>query len=168
MPDPACGSHDGHRILVVDDNRAVREALVTLLEGRGFSARGVGNGREALEALRTGFDACLILLDLMMPIMDGWKFRDLQRQDPRLADIPIVVLATLSDAKTAAIKMDALAGFAKPLESLDRLVELVGTHCPHAPPRSTGRTDDRAVARATQVLRGGRSASNAGARSPAR
>src|SRR5262245_48077066 len=95
-----CTQH-GHRILVVDDNRAVREALVTLLEARGFGARGVSNGREALETLRAGFEACLILLDLTMPIMDGWKFRELQRQDPRLAEIPVVVLATLSDATTA-------------------------------------------------------------------
>src|SRR5690349_37218 len=101
MADPMAGGHDGHRILVVDDNRTVREALVTLLEARGFAARGVGNGREALEALRAGFGACLILLDLTMPIMDGWKFRELQRQDPRLAGIPVVVLTTLSDATTA-------------------------------------------------------------------
>ena len=102
MDDPAPGAHPGHRILVIDDNRAVREALVTLLEARGFGARGVSNGREALETLRAGFEACLILLDLTMPIMDGWKFRELQRQDPRLAEIPVVVLATLSDATTAA------------------------------------------------------------------
>jgi CheY-like chemotaxis protein len=164
MADPAPGAH-GHRILVVDDNRAVREALVTLLDGRGFSARGVGNGREALEALRSGFDACLILLDLTMPIMDGWKFREVQRQDAKLADIPIVVLATLSDAKTAADRMGALAGFAKPLERLDRLIELIGAHCPHATRRGT---DHRAVTRAAAVLSGNRPGSNVGARSPLR
>jgi CheY-like chemotaxis protein len=154
MDDPAPGANHGHRILVVDDNRAVREALVTLLEARGFGARGVSNGREALETLRAGFEACLILLDLTMPIMDGWKFRELQRQDPRLAEIPVVVLATLSDATTAATKMGALAGFAKPLERLDRLVELVGGHCPHGASRRVGRTEDRAVARARRVLSG--------------
>lgn len=154
MDDPAPGAHHGHRILVVDDNRAVREALVTLLEARGFDARGVSNGREALETLRAGFQACLILLDLTMPIMDGWKFRELQREDPRLAEIPVVVLATLSDATTAATKMGALAGFAKPLERLDRLVELVGTHCPHGASRRVGRTEDRAVAQARRVLSG--------------
>jgi CheY-like chemotaxis protein len=151
-------------VLIVEDDMDVRELMDVLLTTHGFETMTAANGREALQQMRAR-RPCVVLLDLMMPIMDGWKFRDLQRQDPRLADIPIVVLATLSDAKTAAIKMDALAGFAKPLESLDRLVELVGAHCPHAPPRSTGRTD---VARATQVLRGGRSASNAGARSPAR
>jgi CheY-like chemotaxis protein len=168
MADSACGRDQGHRILVVDDNRAVREALVTLLESRGFDARGVGNGREALAALRAGFDACLILLDLTMPIMDGRKFRDLQRQDAALADIPIVVLSTLSDAKTAAAEMGALAGFAKPLESLDRLVELVGAHCPHEPHKRTARADDRTMARATQVLRGNGSFANAGVRPPLR
>ena len=69
--------HGGHRVLVVDDNRSVREPLVTLLEGRGFSARGVGNGREALQTLRDGFDACLILLDLTMPIVAGVRVCEL-------------------------------------------------------------------------------------------
>jgi CheY-like chemotaxis protein len=158
MAEPTNGGHDGHRILVVDDNRAVREALITLLEARGFSARGVGNGREALETLRAGFDACLILLDLTMPIMDGWKFRELQRQDARLTRIPVVVLTTLSDATTAATKMGALAGFAKPLERLDRLVDLVGAHCPHGASRRIGGAEHRAVARATEVLSGSSSA----------
>ena len=147
MSEPACIPHEGHRVLVVDDNRTVREALVTLLEGRGFSARGVANGREALEALRGGFEACLILLDLTMPIMDGWRFRTLQRQDPKLAAIPVVVLATLSDAEKAAAKMGAVGGFAKPLEKLEELVRLVATHCPHAPTKGVG---SRAAQRAAQ------------------
>ena len=120
---------EGHRILVVDDNRSVREGLVTLLEKRGFSARGVGNGREALQTLREGFDACLILLDLTMPIMDGWTFRKAQQADARLAAIPVVVLAALTDAKKAAEKMGATAGLAKPLD-VDRVVALVADHCP--------------------------------------
>ena len=148
MSEPACAAHERHRVLVVDDNRSVREAMVTLLEGRGFSARGVGNGREALETLRAGFDACLILLDLTMPIMDGWKFRGVQQQDPRLADIPVVVLAALSDATEAATKMGAVAGFAKPLKRLEQLVQLVSAHCPHVPTKGTG---SRAAQRAAQV-----------------
>src|SRR4029450_8356541 len=109
-------AHETHRVLVVDDNRAVREALVSTLEGRGCGARGVGNGREALQTLRDGFDACLILLDLTMPIMDGSKFRAAQKQDPNLADIPIVVLSTKPDPAKTAAKLGAVAGFAKPLD----------------------------------------------------
>lgn len=79
----------GHRVLVVDDNPAIRMPLVALLEAQGFSARGVRNGREALRTLREGYQACLILLDLTMPIMDGWKFRAAQQQDDELASIPV-------------------------------------------------------------------------------
>ena len=132
MSDGACTTNAGHRILVVDDNRAVREALVTLLEGRGFAARGVANGREALQTLRAGFDACLILLDMTMPIMDGRKFRAAQRQDPALADVPIVVMAALSDPAEAASELGAVGGLAKPIADVEPLVQMVSAHCPRA------------------------------------
>jgi CheY-like chemotaxis protein len=137
---------DGHRVLVVDDNRAIREPLVTLLEGRGFSARGVGNGREALQTLRDGFHACLILLDLTMPIMDGWAFRAVQQGEPKLAAIPVVVLTALTDPKKAAEEMGAIAGFAKPLD-LDHLMRLVAEHCPRTvlPSRASSAAADRAA-----------------------
>ena len=142
--------HDGHRVLVVDDNRSVREPLVTLLEGRGFSARGVGNGREALQMLHDGFDACLILLDLTMPIMDGWTFRTVQRAERELAEIPVVVLTALTDPKKAAEELGAVAGFSKPLD-LEHLMRLVAEHCPHTVPRT--RAASGAADRAAQILR---------------
>jgi len=146
MSGPARVAHAGHRILIVDDNRSVREPLVALLEAEGFGARGVANGREALETLRAGFDACLILLDLTMPIMDGWKFRAVQQQDPTLADIPVVVMAALSDARKAALKLGAVAGFAKPLNDLGQLVQLVSAHCPRGcPNRAATRAAHRAA-----------------------
>jgi len=80
-----------HKVLVVEDTADTREALVMLLRGEGFEADGVENGLEALRQLRAGYDACLILLDLWMPVMDGWQFRFEQRRDPTLADIPVVV-----------------------------------------------------------------------------
>jgi CheY-like chemotaxis protein len=147
MSDTACTTNAGHRILVVDDNRAVREALVTLLEGRGFGARGVANGREALETLRGGFDACLILLDMTMPIMDGRKFRAAQRQDPALADIPVVVMAALSDPAEAASELGAVGGLGKPIADIEPLVQLVSAHCPRA---SASRSSTRAGNRAAQ------------------
>lgn len=151
MSDSACTSHAGHRVLVVDDNRSVREGLVTLLEGRGFGARGVANGREALEALRGGFDACLILLDMTMPIMDGRKFRAAQQQDPTLVDIPIVVMAALSDPRDAAADLGAVGGLAKPIADVEPLVRLVAAHCPRA---SAGRMNARAGQRAARSLTG--------------
>lgn len=147
MADPACSTPTGHRILVVDDNRAVREALVTLLERRGFGARGVANGREALQTLRAGFDACLILLDMTMPIMDGRKFRAAQQQEPALADIPIVVMAALSDPSQAASELGAIGGLAKPIADVEPLVELVSSHCPRV-------AASRVAARPAGVRRG--------------
>ena len=149
MSETACSTHAGHRILVVDDNRSVREALVTLLEGRGFGARGVANGREALETLRGGFDACLILLDMTMPIMDGRKFRAAQQQDPALADIPVVVMAALSDPEEAATQLGAIAGLAKPIADVEPLVQLVSARCPRV---GTSRGNARAGRRAAQSL----------------
>lgn len=149
MSDTDCTTNTGHRILVVDDNRSVREALVTLLEGRGFAARGVANGREALQTLRGGFDACIILLDETMPIMDGRKFRAAQQQDPALAEIPVVVMAALSDPGKTASELGAIGGLAKPIADVEPLVRLVSEHCPRA---AANRMSARAGHRAAQSL----------------
>jgi CheY-like chemotaxis protein len=84
-------------ILIVEDNPDSRETLTMVIEGMGYAVSAVSNGREALEYLRTHSLPCLILLDLMMPVMDGWEFRDRQRQDPELADIPILVVSAVND-----------------------------------------------------------------------
>jgi CheY-like chemotaxis protein len=121
-----------HRILVVEDNGNARESLVLLLQAEGFEADGAENGREALRVLREGYDACLILLDLMMPIMDGWTFRVEQRQDPRLADIPVAVLTATVNPGQEAQRLGAVAALQKPLD-IGRLLELVARYCsqPH-------------------------------------
>ena len=118
-----------HRILVVEDNGGTRDSLILLLQSEGFEAEGVENGREALRVLREGHDACLILLDLMMPIMDGWAFRVEQRRDARLADIPVVVLTAMVDPLREARRLNAVAGLQKPLD-IPALLELVAKYCP--------------------------------------
>ena len=118
-----------HRVLVVEDNGGARESLVMLLQVEGFEAEGVENGREALRRLRGGYDACLILLDLMMPIMDGWSFRVEQRHDPRLAEIPVAVLTATVDPAREAQRLGAVAAFQKPLD-VARLLEVVAQYCP--------------------------------------
>lgn len=81
-------------ILIVDDDSDVRSALAELLEEEGFSVEAARNGREALIRLRTGkIHPALILLDLMMPGMDGWDFRSEQMRDPRLASVPVVIVS---------------------------------------------------------------------------
>jgi CheY-like chemotaxis protein len=79
-------------IVVVDDDTDLRETLGELLCEEGYETRLFGNGRAALEFLRRGERAKLILLDLMMPEMDGWQFREEQLKDLGLKDIPVVVM----------------------------------------------------------------------------
>ena len=118
-----------HRILVVEDNGDTRDSILMLLQAEGFEAEGVENGREALRKLREGYDAGLILLDLMMPVMDGWAFRVEQRHDQRFADIPVVVLTATVDPAREARRLGVIAGLQKPLDVV-QLVDVVAKYCP--------------------------------------
>jgi len=81
-------------ILIVDDDNDIRAALSELLEAEGFSVEGAPDGREALARLRAAkVHPAVILLDLMMPGMDGWDFRSEQMRDPRLAAVPVVIVS---------------------------------------------------------------------------
>lgn len=108
-------------LLIVDDDADVREALASVLEDEGYKVLIAESGRAALETLRRGARPTLILLDLMMPVMDGYEFRARQLQDPDLAKIPVVVLtAGAMDPRVEAL--GAVRSFRKPV-SLERLLE---------------------------------------------
>src|SRR6516225_11825782 len=79
-------------ILIVDDDSDVRRALTELLEDEGYAVAGAANGRAALEMIRGGIRPSIILLDLMMPGMNGWDFRSAQLRDPELSAVPVVVV----------------------------------------------------------------------------
>jgi CheY-like chemotaxis protein len=79
-------------LLLVDDDRDIRETLGELLVDEGFRVEASWNGQTALARLEEGFRPDVILLDIMMPAMDGLTFRALQRKQPALADIPVVGL----------------------------------------------------------------------------
>ncbi len=81
-----------HTILVVEDDPDVRSALAELLSGEGYDVAVTADGGEALETLRAGLLPSVILLDLMMPNVDGWDFRRAQLDDPKLAAVPVVLL----------------------------------------------------------------------------
>jgi DNA-binding response OmpR family regulator len=98
-------------VLVVEDDASLRDLIAQQLHLAGFAPATAPNGFEALNLLRMGFPAKLILLDLKMPIMDGWAFRAAQRRDPDLADIPVIVM-TGRDATG----IDAAAVFHKPFD----------------------------------------------------
>lgn len=117
-------------ILVVDDDEAIREALAEVLEDEGYQVRSAANGREALRLLRSAAAApAVILLDLMMPVMSGWDFREAQRQDAALASIPVVVLSADRDVAAKAASVQAQGYLPKPV-SLDTLLDTVSRYCP--------------------------------------
>jgi CheY-like chemotaxis protein len=119
-------------IFVVDDDKDIRESLLQVLEDEGYTAHGASNGVEALVLLRDLVVAarrpCVILLDLMMPVMDGWAFRAEQLGDPQLAPIPVVVLTADGHAREKAARLSACAGLAKPI-GLAQLLAAVEPHC---------------------------------------
>ena len=85
-------------VLVVEDDIDIREALTGLLSEEGYAVSACANGLEALKHLRAGRHADVILLDLMMPVMDGWQFRVLQKRDPELASRVDALRTTFSDS----------------------------------------------------------------------
>jgi CheY-like chemotaxis protein len=109
------------RILVVEDNAATREALALILEGSGYEVQTAAHGRAALDHLQTGQRPDLILLDLMMPVMDGWQFRVVQRSDADLAGIPVIVCTAASEAQRRSEILGAVAYLSKPVEVEDLL-----------------------------------------------
>jgi CheY-like chemotaxis protein len=110
------------RVLVVDDDPVLRETLEAVLAGEGYEVEAAGNGLEALSVL-PGWRPDLIILDLMMPIMDGWRFRAEQRQTPS-ADVPVLVLTSHWDAASAGAGIDATEMLRKPFD-LDQLLNTI-------------------------------------------
>jgi len=104
------------KILVVEDEFSQREALAEVLSRLGYEVQCAANGSEALELMRHSESLPgLILLDLMMPVMDGWEFRVEQRKDRALAEVPVVVLSALDDTAQKTLKDGAAAFLSKPL-----------------------------------------------------
>jgi CheY-like chemotaxis protein len=116
------------KVLVVDDDTLAREAMRSILERQGFSVAAAANGREALNYLQTHAQPRVILLDLMMPVMNGWEFRRAQRRDPVLAPIPVVVCSGVEDVPAEAALVAAQDHLQKPIQP-EELVEKVGHFC---------------------------------------
>ncbi len=111
-------------VMVVDDDEALRESVCELLEEFGYTAVAAANGVAALEQLRREPEKPdVILLDLMMPGMNGWQFRDAQLSDPELSDIPVVVMTATREVR--GIQADDVVY--KPV-NLDRLIDAVSRH----------------------------------------
>ncbi len=103
-------------IVVVEDDLDIREALTQILEFEGYVVASASNGKEALDYLRSHERPALILLDLMMPVMDGWQFRIEQHKDDALAGIPVVIISADARAFHKATLIGAIAYLKKPVE----------------------------------------------------
>jgi CheY-like chemotaxis protein len=102
-------------VLVVEDDAITREALSLILEEEGYTVVGAANGREAIDCLHTARRPDVIVLDLMMPVMNGWEFRSRQRQDPDLAAIPVIVVSADSHIQQSAAAIGAADYLQKPI-----------------------------------------------------
>ena len=112
-------------VLLVEDDLPIRDSLGEALTEEGFDVSTAGNGAEALERLRSGSRPSVIVLDLMMPVMDGWDFRQEQLDDPDLRDIPVVVVSAVGfSGETIRMQFGDVAVFSKPVPYLDLLVVL--------------------------------------------
>ena len=114
-----------HTILVVEDDHDVRDAMIEVLQSEGYEAVPAVDGEDALGHLQAGLEPCLILLDLMMPRMNGWQF--MQQDAVRQSNAPIVVVSahgTADDVRSAGVA----AYMRKPVD-VDKLLGVIAQHC---------------------------------------
>jgi CheY-like chemotaxis protein len=122
------------RVLIVEDDPAIRSSLTEALEEEGFDVAAAANGLQALERLRSEPLPSTILLDLMMPVMDGWDFRHAQLQDPVLSQIPVVVVTAAGfSSDTVKMQFGDVALLPKPVAFFD-LLNLLGSGRDRTPP----------------------------------
>jgi CheY-like chemotaxis protein len=116
-----------HTVLIAEDRRPLREGMIQALMHEGFAAVGAANGQEALEYFEGGGSASLIILDLQMPVMDGWSFRQAQATRPRIAEIPTIILSGLDVSQGEALGTPT-ATLQKPID-LQQFIATVRTVC---------------------------------------
>lgn len=126
-------------ILVVEDDDDIRNALVDLLETEGYSTEFAVNGKDALEKLGSIPKPCLVLLDMMMPIMNGREFLDTVMKDSHLAPIPVLIVSAVADKTNT----EGSVGFLKKPIDIEVVLRVVSQYCeqealPHPVPRETG------------------------------
>ena len=115
-------------ILIVEDDHDVAQSVADVLEASGYSTGVAANGREALDYLEQHTHPDLILLDMMMPVMDGWQFREEQRKVPVLDSIPVVIVTADGNARGKAAAIRAAGHVGKPV-TIDGLLNEVERVC---------------------------------------
>ncbi|MBC7690274.1 MAG: response regulator [Methylotenera sp.] len=110
-------------LLIVDDDAGIRDMLKLLFEVEDFFVHTAANGQEALELLAQIPPPCMILLDLMMPVMNGWEFLDAKKKLPKLASIPVVIVSAFNDET----KSSDVVKFVKKPADVDLLIEMASS-----------------------------------------
>ena len=113
-------------VLVVDDDSAVRRMILLLLSSEGYETESANDGAEALVVMRQR-RPCLVLLDINMPLMDGWEFRQQQLKDPALADVPVVCMTGIVHPEDVE-RILAVPCLGKPVH-FSSLIRAVEKHC---------------------------------------
>jgi CheY-like chemotaxis protein len=121
------------RILLVEDDFMLRGSLSEFLQSEGYRVESAANGVDALRRLGRPPRPAVILLDIMLPYMDGLEFRALQRATPSIADIPVIVITAVGVQPEVAKELDLRPPFFKPLD-LPGLLAAIDRVCPPRPP----------------------------------
>jgi CheY-like chemotaxis protein len=112
-------------VLIVEDDGALRSLIDQRLHVEGFAPISVPNGKEALLLLKAGIRVQVILLDLLMPVMDGWAFRKRQLEDPALAHIPVIAVSAADNMRSDELKAAAIFRKPVPIEQLVRTIHQI-------------------------------------------
>jgi CheY-like chemotaxis protein len=115
---------DPAKVLIVEDDDGARAALGDLIDYEGYHVASCANGKEALEYLHTQPLPALIILDLQMPVMNGWQFCRERKKDTTIAAVPVVVITAFQFPGD----LDVVAVVHKPID-IDHLMELVRCYC---------------------------------------
>jgi CheY-like chemotaxis protein len=118
-------------ILLIEDDFMLRGSLAAVLGSEGYRVECAANALDALHRLERPPRPSLILLDIMLPYMDGLEFRALQRRTPRIADIPIIVITAVGIRREVAEELGLSHTFFKPLDR-PRLLDAIRRYCPRA------------------------------------
>lgn len=121
-------------VLIVEDSANIRDAMAALLGLRGYQVQVAGNGEEALALLHDGPLPGIILMDLMMPVMDGWAFLEAKERDPGIAAIPVVVNSTVSTFRPLRNRRALVAVLEKPVD-MEQLLGVLERYCERPLPR---------------------------------
>jgi two-component system, chemotaxis family, chemotaxis protein CheY len=135
-PRPGAENKDGAAevglILLIEDDFVLRGSLAVVLQAEGYRVECAANALEALVRLERAPKPSLILLDIMLPYMDGLEFRSLQRATPGLADIPVIVITAVGMRPEVAAELGLRQSFFKPLER-PKLLDAIRRHCAPSP-----------------------------------